>query len=124
VAYNSRTSNLTNIGTTPTEVTSVTFTAVAGRRYSITGNCGVLKEGSTNYAQAVIYNDSTQIARIGLAYVSAGTEVVFTGTCFESPSAGSVTYKLMVVFTANTLNEVKAGSTNPSFIQVSDIGPS
>ena len=123
VGYSARTSNLTNIATSVTEVASVTFTAIAGRRYSITGNINVYKEGSTSYAHALIYNGSTQVARIGLLNVAAGIEAVLAGTCFESPSAGSTTYKLMVLFSANTLNEVRAVAQYPSYIQIQDIGP-
>ena len=123
VGYSARTSNLTNIATSVTEVTSVTFTAIAGRRYSITGNINIYKEGSTSYAHALIYNGATQVARIGLLNVAAGIEAVLSGTCFESPSAGSTTYKLMVLFSANTLNEVRASSQYPSYIQIQDIGP-
>jgi hypothetical protein len=123
VAYNQRTSNITGVGTTTTEVTSVTFTAVAGRRYSIAGYFGVLKEGSSNYAQAFVFKDSTQIARLSHMLVPAGNEHGLNGVCFDSPSGGSVTYRLMVSFGANTLNQVVGNSTAPAYIQVSDIGP-
>lgn len=123
IGYNQRTTNITNIATTAVLVVSLTVTTVASRRYAITGNVGAYKEGGTNFAQALVYKNGSQIARIGLDYMAAGGEATFCGTCFDSPSAGSTTYDLYILFSGNTLNEVRAGSTYPAYIQVSDIGP-
>lgn len=119
----SRTTNITNIGTSVTEVLSLTVSVVSGRSYAITGLFTAYKEGSSNYAYAFLYKDGSQIARLNHSYIAAGTEQTLTGTYFDTPSStASVTYSLRVQFAANTLNEVRATSTTPAQLTVVDVG--
>ena len=122
VAYAQRVSNL-NVGADITEITSVTFTAVTGRRYSITGSSGLYKGGSANYVQLYVFKNGANSVRLEYIYSNPGLELGLNGTCFDSPSAGSVTYSLRVGFGSNTENLIVAGSNYPAFIQIQDIGP-
>ena len=122
VAYAQRVSNL-NVGADITEITTATFTAVSGRRYSITGSSGLFKGGSANYVQLYVFKNGANFVRLEYIYSNPGLELGLNGTCFDSPSAGSITYSLRVGFSSNTENLVVAGSSYPAFIQIQDIGP-
>jgi hypothetical protein len=102
---------------------SVTFTAVASRRYLITG--------LVNYRQRT----SSGLVTVEIAY--AGTTVLAScilsraaddyGTAFFAmyhvPGAGSITYKLRAKTSAGTVDINPLGvSTIPSMIIVEDVG--
>jgi hypothetical protein len=127
VGYASVTSNQTPI-TTIADLTSltVTWTAVAARRYRITGQ---------TLPQSTVTNDS-----VGLSITTSGNTVVArqdTGDMLANvprgltcqvvvvPGAGSTTYKLRMERQSGTGDVTNnATSTIPSFILVEDIGAS
>jgi len=136
--YAQVTASQTGIGSI-TDLTSltVTFTAVANRRYKVTGFCNVqrtaaapapavllLREGST-----VLAATSADIARLDSA-ASPEPGVSFTLTyCNNASVSGSKTWKLSLAGSDADATAVQdhvkmiASSTYPAFILVEDIGP-
>lgn len=133
--YAEATTNQASIGTTFTDLTSlsVTFTAVTGRRYKITVYTNFFGSAANVPAEVNIYN-STAAAQLtyGGAYTGAaggGTnndEVsTVTATWSGAISAGSTTIKARArrgVSGSGTITSY-ATSTSPAFILVEDIGP-
>lgn len=118
--------SLTSAGATgvsaQTDITgaTVTFTAVAGRQYEITGTALAQKaSGSpTRWAlrlirtSTVIAEDDTPVAAAG----ATGCTIVFVDT----PGAGSVTYKLAFLPDAGTIDHV-ASATAPTIVLAKDL---
>lgn len=135
LAYAAATSNQTSIGTSFTDLTSVTvtFTAVAGRRYLVTANARFYGSAANVHALANIYN-STSAAQlqVGGGYTGAaaggGNNDEASTVHLEwsgAISAGSTTLKVQAKRGATgsgTLTSY-ASSTFPAFILVQDIGP-
>jgi hypothetical protein len=129
VAISEGTSNQNINANGPTDLNncSVTFTAVAGRRYKITGQVGV--SGVYNNARWIgwIYEGANQVGRIGSmeGNDSSNNDIqTWHGCVTRTPSAGSITYKLAIERTAGTDPATFLGaSSNPRFIVVEDIGP-
>lgn len=122
MASATRTSNQTGIGTSVTDLTSltVTFTAVAGRKYRITGQATFVQSATASTAILYLLAGATQIG------LSAGEVVGTFGRTQtviveHTPGAGSVTYKLQASCDAGTMS-VSASSTAPCSIIVEDIG--
>jgi len=122
MAYAQVTANQTGISTV-VDLTSltVTFTAVAGRRYRITGYGRVKQNTSSGFVTMTITNAAnTQQSASQILMVA--TEVGQPMPTFiVVPGAGSVTYKLRL--TTNTATcDLEAAATAPAFILVEDIG--
>jgi hypothetical protein len=129
IAQGQATANQTLTGAGPHDITncSVTFTAVANRRYKISGLVQVAGADDNSRWSGRIVEGSTIIQRIGLleGTDSANADrAVFSGFIVRSPSAGSVTYKLTVARDAGAGNlTAEASVLNPNVILVEDIGP-
>lgn len=103
---------------------SVTFTAVAGRRYKITADCFMTSTVAGDLASIQITNAANsplQSAHVavptGLYSLKAHAELVAV------PGAGSVTYKVRANRAAGSGTvAVVAGAAYPAFILVEDIG--
>lgn len=136
MAYAQATSNQTSIGTAFTDVTSlsVTFTAVAGRRYRVSSNTRWFGTAANVHALTNIYNStgSAELQRGGALTGAAGggsnsdeastIHASWSGTL----SAGSTTLKVQAKRGATgsgTLTSY-AAATYPANILVEDIGPS
>lgn len=103
---------------------SVTFTAVAGRRYKITADCFMTSTVAGDLAAIQITNaansqlQSAQVAvPTGLYSLKAHAELI------AIPGAGSVTYKVRAYRAAGSGTvTVVASAAYPAFILVEDIG--
>ena len=129
IAIGSGTTNQTINANGPTDLTgcTVTFTAVANRRYKITGQCGVSGIDADNRWLGLIYRGASAVGRFGTkeGNDAANNDIIHWHGCLvDSPSAGSVTYKLAVERTSGAADATFLGaSDNPRFILVEDIGP-
>lgn len=120
-------SGATGVSTVATDVTglSVTWTALANRRYRITAG-GDFAFTATDTQAFLILADgaSTQIQRT-TSPVTSNTAIPVSGylTYIEAPSAGSTTRKLMIQrATGSGTVGFQGGTGNPAFIVVEDIG--
>lgn len=101
---------------------SVTFTAVANRRYRITGYVCLLKNTSAGLMRFLITDGSNTQLRLALLYApTSGTYYNIHTSVVHTPAAGSFTYKLRASSDTNTMDV--AHGTDPGFILVEDIGP-
>lgn len=137
VAYAQVTSNQTGI-TTGSDLTSltVTFTAVAGRRYKLTGQCLVARTATAPNPATLHAKESTTVlavASVDIARLSSGTPSATNTLRVEyvnnASISGSKTWKLLLGSmnysgsdSAGTV-DMLAASTYPAFILVEDIGP-
>lgn len=125
VGYAQIVANQTGI-TTITDITSltVTFTAVAGRRYRITGSAFLLTTVSGDVASLVIADGAgTQLNSSQVDLRSSSTDIRGHVFAVVVPGAGSKTYKLRASRVSGTGSiSVDAGATYPAFILVEDIG--
>ena len=115
------TADQVSIGTSATDLTSlsVTFTAVAGRTYKISGHAGFINPAG-GHAYLLILKGSTQIQAGGLELDS--TYIHYTDPfVYDTPGGGSVTYKLQALASTGTMT-MKASSTGPAVLLVEDIG--
>lgn len=124
VGYAQVTAAQNGIGTAITDLTSlsVTFTALAGRRYRITGFAQWIYASGSPAVGVLRITDGANI-QISESNMP-GSAAVFTTWHVQAvvtPSAGSVTYKLRANVNSGTIN-VTASSTAPVFIMVEDLG--
>lgn len=99
---------------------TVTFTAVAGRRYRITTHV-IGQQITAGADQSVsIYEGATELQRATIS-LSAAFFGTFNPTLTVSPSAGAHTYKLKGMTTAGTMT-MHGSATYPASIIVEDIG--
>jgi len=124
MAYAQVTANQTGISTV-VDLTSltVTFTAVAGRRYRITGFGLITQRTGTGTATMTITNSANvQQAAAQSRLTGADNEMQTATPMFVVvPGAGSITYKLRLTTNASTC-DLTATGTNPAFILAEDIG--
>jgi len=111
--------------TTVVDVTSatITFTAISGYRYRISGQGLFSSTVSGDNASLTITDGSNTVLQTANLIVStAGTQTI-TSSVVVTPSAGSVTYKLRASRVSGTgVLTLTAGSTAPAFVDVEDIG--
>lgn len=124
VAYAEATSDQTGI-TAEADLTglTVTFTAVSGRWYQITGQVLAQQLTSTGAAAGKITDGSnTEVQRFGQnqAFLANGVEV-WHGSRSITGLSGSQTFKLRMSTSAGTIGAL-ATSTRPNYILVEDIG--
>lgn len=124
--YAQVTSNQTGI-TTMTDLTglSVTWTAVAGRRYRVSFKVLVFSTVANDDANVWVRNgSSTSLNAYGVRAVSTTHGIAVTGShVLAGLSAGSQTVKLSLERAAGSGSlGLAAASTHPSFILVEDIG--
>lgn len=128
VDYQQITSGTAAVTTTVTDISglSVTFTAVPGRRYRITGQALIARSAGAAGDTINLYirdGSGTQLALSQLVtYAGAGANATLSVGVVVAPTAGSKTYKLSFNGSAGS-QTVSASSTNPAWILVEDIGP-
>jgi hypothetical protein len=124
VAYAQRTATQGGI-VTATDLTdlTVTFTALANRRYKITSSGMLRSSVSGDTFNWVIVRGSTRLSFRSF-YTAPVNVAVFSGhTIIDTPSAGSVTYKIQAERNTGTgTGTLQAVADYPAFILVEDIG--
>ena len=115
------------IGTFDIVGLSVTFTAVAGRRYKVTTSAILdSNHGSIQLAALLIDIAAARVketALLLLANPGPGDTATFVCTWDGTITAGSATVKSRVTFSAGSGNSVIAASTDPAQLLIEDIGP-
>ena len=123
VGYAEVTANQTGI-TTETNLTSLslTFTAVSGRRYRITGAIDIASSVADGAAEFFIKESATFIGRYTQPITSTSAYRVYV-TRVLTPTAGSHTYNLSLKRTTGTGTYVMgANSAYPAYIHIEDVG--
>ena len=129
VASATRTSEQTFNSTSFVDATglSVTFTAVAGRRYKIEAYFDAIQVSNTGYTAQIVLTDgsNTPLQRCSQNIGSSLQEFHMNLLHYTTPSAGSVTYKLRgrVNVGAGPSWKTAAASERPAWLVVEDIGP-
>jgi len=100
---------------------TVTFTAVAGRRYRITGFGLIAQKTGTGVATMTITNSANAQQAAAQSRLIVDETQTATPMFVVVPGAGSITYKLRLTTNANTC-DLNATATNPAFILAEDIG--
>lgn len=100
---------------------SVTFTAVAGRRYRVAGYAALQTNAADVVGALRIMEGSTILAGASARLWSTGAVTVTAQYVTASLTAGAHTIKLNVAFSGGTNTSV-AAADNPAFIRVEDIG--
>jgi hypothetical protein len=125
VAYAERTSNQTGI-TVITDLTdlSITWTAVAGRKYLVTGHVLALQNTAAGIPEVrITTGGNAEAGSIAAFTVAAGEFATLTPRArLTGLAAGSVTYKLRATTTAGTFTS-QASATRVASILAQDIGP-
>lgn len=128
VAYSGATSNQVFTGTAEADITncSVTWNAIAGRKYEVVCAVGVVATGSTGVVATFIKAGSgPDVFAQAYAYSStAGDYKAFYMNCRVVPgSSGPVTRKASIINTGGGSNTITSSSPAPTYISVKDIGP-
>jgi hypothetical protein len=125
IDYKERTTNQTGI-TTVADLTglSISFTAVANRRYRVTGDVGGGFTSTSDVFLLYITDGSNNVKqKSSNSFISSEVRRTFVSIVLV-PGAGSVTYKLRGESTFGNACQVSASATAPAFFIVEDIGPS
>ena len=112
--------------TAVTDVTglSVTFTAVAGRRYKITAEGYLASSVIDDVCAMQITDGSNNQVQSAQTQGSANATIKAVAHAIVVPGAGSRTYKVRALRAGGTGNVTFFAATNaPAFILVEDIGP-
>jgi len=116
----------TNI-TTITDLTgySVTFTALADRYYRISGHVMLVSAAADDICTVVITDGSNNILQQQDGDMGNLSDVTFTPWVIDTPSAGSVTYKLRARrdFGSNQIDQFASGDITGQLL-VEDLGSS
>lgn len=119
------TSDQTGVSTI-TDVTSasVSFTAIAGRRYKITAHVRADASVSGNIARFTIADSANTVLQlIDVPVVTSGVSASNSGYVTIAPSAGSYTAKLRLTrLTGSGTVQTRADATFPVSVLVEDIG--
>jgi hypothetical protein len=123
VAYAEVTANQAGISTV-VDLTSLTVTwnALANRRYLISGYVRALQNTSTGDVSCTITDGSNAVKANALQTAPAANYRMLEPKEVVTPGAGSVTRKLRMTTTAGTV-DLSAAATAKSYIMVEDIGP-
>lgn len=106
------------------DLVTVTFTAIANRRYRLNAYCAaVTTVAVTNFNLFITDNTPTTLQQCNLSNTSAANAANITGFCQinVSPGAGSVTYRARISATGGTLTLLGGQMTH--YLLVEDIGP-
>jgi hypothetical protein len=122
--YAAVTTNQTPIGPSVADLTglTITFTAVADRRYRITGYVPQIVKTSVESATVVYITDGSNAEIEKWGQVLAEGKVMSVNIqAVVVPGAGSVTYKLRAEAGSGTF-DMTVGATRPAWVLVEDIG--
>jgi len=125
VAYAEATGVQAAFGPAITDITNatVTFTAVAGRKYEIAAFAAIQQNTAAGIPQLNLTDGAgTLLAASPQSELAAGVGSMFILKRVV-PGAGSVTYKLRASSTAGTIT-MSQGATFPTVIRVHDVGAS
>lgn len=102
---------------------SVTFTAIANRRYKVSYTVTAAQAAAGRVVECFVVDGSGSFIGGDAASVEggAGTSFIVTSYYYESISAGSVTRKLQARTDAGTAT--LQGATHPGILSVEDVGP-
>jgi hypothetical protein len=102
---------------------SVTWTAVAGRRYRITGEAFMSSTASGDLGNVAINTSANAQVQAGQTVMSVYGSAKITCQAILTGLSGSVTYKLRAARSGGTGTlTMDAAATYPAFILVEDIG--
>jgi hypothetical protein len=122
IASSSKTTT-TSLSTTVTDVTSVTFTAVANRYYKTHFFAPYLSMGAAGACDVYLTDAaSTQITVANFSPRGLGLFEPVNLMYLETPSAGSHTRKIKSVLSTST-GTIQGSATAPAVLIVEDIGP-
>ena len=135
-AYGTATTNSASFGTSMADITfggsalSLTFTAVANRRYKITTRVKLTSSitGAGSVTQVVVADGSNNTVGVVQQQVISATssdDPVFLGSVIVAPGAGSISYKLRG-YRVNGTGTITAlaSAADPMWLLIEDIGPS
>lgn len=100
---------------------SVTITAVAGRRYRITGEVLAQQQTTGGLISFRVYKGGSDLKRIFRRQEATSQIAHLMGFAIDEPAGGSVTYDLRLETSAGTVDA--RGDANPTEIVVEDVGP-
>ena len=123
VGYASSTSAQTGVSAV-TDLTglSVTFTALAGRRYRISVQVRVTLSTNSGAAEVLITDSSNVVQNMASKTISVGYTDMLQPQAIVVPGAGSVTYKARMQLGGGGTLATTLSATQPSFILVEDNG--
>ncbi|CAB4201924.1 hypothetical protein UFOVP1360_7 [uncultured Caudovirales phage] len=120
------TTPVSGVTTTQTDLLSVTWTAVAGRRYQIDAIVEILSTVANDVIESQLTDASNvRVNRCVHSMNAASSAETFNFLHIETPAAGSTTRKIRFGRAAGSGSLTGGGnSTFPSLLMVRDIGPS
>lgn len=129
VAYAGATSNQTFTGTAEVGITgcSVTWDAIAGRKYEVVCAVGVIEPGAAGIIASFIKKESGADVYAQAYSYSAGAgyfQSLYMNCRVIPSSSGPVTRRATIINTGGGTNTITSSSGAPTFISVKDIGPS
>jgi hypothetical protein len=127
IGYSIRTNDQATITAAVDQGVSVTFTAVAGRRYMLSASANAGSNVASDLIIGYITNASNTILRRYYQGITAGFgSEVGGGFCFVTPAAGATTYKLRFERAGGTGNVTVYGDGSLTYgpqLLVEDVGP-
>jgi len=124
MAYAQVTADQTGFTGTASDITSLTatWTAVAGRRYQITGHLNCVQQNTTaGFWNLQITDSGGAIQAVAPHSLAVGEQAPITAFEVVVPGGGSITRKLRARTSAGT-GDVLASSNRTAFILVEDLG--
>jgi hypothetical protein len=108
-----------------TDITSltITFTAIASRRYAIHYRVSFAQQTSTGIVILTVANGSNTALDAPAVTNTAATYGTLSGFLVQTPGAGSITYKLRLSTSAGTV-DLNQAAGSPSSLLVVDAGSS
>lgn len=128
IGYATRTTDQTPITVTVDQGVSVTFTAVAGRRYMLSASANAGSTISPDLMMGFITNAANTILRryYQANMIAGGNSMLGQGFMFVTPAAGPITYKLRFERNIGTGNITVYGDGSQTYgpqLLVEDVGP-
>jgi hypothetical protein len=101
---------------------SVTWNAMAGRKYKLTAYMLVIQNTSAGFVDIRLADSSNVVVGQSTFNQAASAYATHSPIAILSGLSGSVTYKARAATTAGTIN-IDVSSTFPGLLLVEDIGP-